>query len=60
VALLRALPVWSQRLGLSGKCDVVEARLSAECGMRNAESKLEPPDVGCYERLAPVEYKKGV
>ena len=25
VTLLRALPVWSDRLGLSGKCDVVEA-----------------------------------
>ncbi len=24
VTLLRALPVWSERLGLSGKCDVVE------------------------------------
>lgn len=26
VTLLRALPVWSERLGLSGKCDVVEQR----------------------------------
>jgi CRISPR-associated exonuclease Cas4 len=26
VTVLRALPVWSDRLGLSGKCDVVEAR----------------------------------
>ena len=25
VTLLRALPVWSDRLGLSGKCDVEEA-----------------------------------
>ncbi len=24
VTVLRALPVWSERLGLSGKCDVVE------------------------------------
>ena len=24
VVLLRALPVWSERLGLSGKCDIVE------------------------------------
>jgi CRISPR-associated exonuclease Cas4 len=24
VTLLRALPVWSERLGLSGKCDIVE------------------------------------
>ncbi len=26
VTLLRALPVWSDRLGLSGKCDIVERR----------------------------------
>jgi CRISPR-associated protein Cas4 len=26
VTLLRALPVWSVRLGLSGKCDIVEQR----------------------------------
>lgn len=27
VELLRAIPVWSERLGLSGKCDIVEAEL---------------------------------
>jgi CRISPR-associated exonuclease Cas4 len=37
VKVLRALPVFSDRLGLSGKCDVVEAVLSAGCGVRNAE-----------------------
>ena len=26
VTLLRALPIWSDRLGLSGKCDIVEQR----------------------------------
>jgi CRISPR-associated exonuclease Cas4 len=26
VTLLRALPIWSERLGLSGKCDIVEQR----------------------------------
>jgi CRISPR-associated exonuclease Cas4 len=26
VTLLRALPVWSERLGLNGKCDIVEQR----------------------------------
>lgn len=26
VKLLRALPVWSERLGLNGKCDIVEQR----------------------------------
>jgi CRISPR-associated exonuclease Cas4 len=53
VTVLRALPVWSERLGLSGKCDVVEARPHA-C----------PPshplgEGGVYASLAPVEYKKG-
>jgi CRISPR-associated exonuclease Cas4 len=59
MTVLRALPVWSDRLGLSGKCDVVEARPSAECGVRNAELKSEPPYVGSYASLVPVEYKKG-
>jgi len=27
VTLLRGLPVWSERLGLSGKCDIVEVHL---------------------------------
>ena len=27
--VLRALPVWSQRLGLSGKCDIVEVKLKS-------------------------------
>src|SRR5208337_5697175 len=35
VIVLRALPVWSERLGLSGKCDVVEA------GERKAESRKQ-------------------
>jgi CRISPR-associated exonuclease Cas4 len=30
VTLLRALPVWSERLGLSGKCDIVEQRPGGE------------------------------
>ena len=33
VTLLRALPVWSERLGLSGKCDIVE---------RHADGALVP------------------
>lgn len=33
VTLLRALPVWSERLGLSGKCDIVE---------RHRDGALEP------------------
>ncbi|MEI6071834.1 MAG: CRISPR-associated protein Cas4 [Verrucomicrobiae bacterium] len=41
--LLRALPVWSDRLGLNGKADIVEVR---ESGGRVAEAR-------------PVEYKSG-
>src|ERR1035438_5631166 len=48
VTVLRALPVWSERLGLSGKCDVVEACPIAECGVRITEFKSEPPSVGSY------------
>ena len=33
VTLLRALPVWSERLGLNGKCDIVE---------RHPDSSLVP------------------
>jgi CRISPR-associated exonuclease Cas4 len=58
VTVLRALPVWSERLGLSGKCDVVEAG-KAESRKQKAEMQTEPPHVGCYTSLAPVEYKKG-
>ena len=70
VTVLRALPVWSERLGLSGKCDVVEVR-SAECGVRRAgggapgaewaarsgQSAIRNPQ--SEMQLAPVEYKKG-
>jgi len=59
VLLWRALPVWSERLGLSGKCDIVEVISSAEYGTRSAERTTEPPHVGCYSKLVPVEYKKG-
>ena len=60
VTLLRALPVWSDRLGLSGKCDVVEAwEEKAENRKQKAEMISEPHYVGSYRSLAPVEYKKG-
>ena len=70
VTVLRALPVWSERLGLSGKCDVVEVR-SAECGGRNAGCGARSPESAPRNGqsairnpksemdLAPVEYKKG-
>jgi CRISPR-associated exonuclease Cas4 len=53
VTVLRALPVWSDRLGLSGKCDVVEACPHPQ--------PLSHPmgEGGGWESLAPVEYKKG-
>src|ERR1035438_7897315 len=60
VTLLRALPVWSDRLGLSGECDVGEAwEGKAESRKQKAEMISEPPCVGAYTSLAPVEYKKG-
>ena len=37
VTLLRALPVFSERLGLSGKCDVVEVELGSARAPRAAE-----------------------
>jgi len=53
VTLLRALPVWSERLGLSGKCDVVEVHPHAATG-----HPLPPDDQG-IGALVPIEYKKG-
>ena len=38
VTVLRALPVWSERLGLSGKCDVVE--------VQGPKSKVQSPEGG--------------
>jgi CRISPR-associated exonuclease Cas4 len=38
VTLLRALPVWSERLGLNGKCDIVELR--PDGGLFPVEFKL--------------------
>lgn len=59
VNVLRALPVWSDRLGLSGKCDVVEVQ-SLKSRVQSPRSEVgSGPMVGCYESLAPVEYKKG-
>jgi CRISPR-associated exonuclease Cas4 len=43
VTLLRALPVWSERLGLSGKCDVVE---------RHADGTLAPVEYKKGKRRA--------
>ena len=67
VTVLRALPVWSERLELSGKCDVVEmgsptSRVQSpksEDQSEKPEVESGHPSVGAYASLAPVEYKKG-
>jgi len=51
--LLRALPVWSERLGLNGKCDIVEV-VEIETISTNDRSKMTN-----YKSVCPVEYKKG-
>jgi CRISPR-associated exonuclease Cas4 len=70
VTLLRALPVFSERLGLNGKCDIVEVQFvgdevtsptHSDSAFAIPHSALAPapPHVGSYSSLAPVEYKKG-
>jgi len=68
VTLLRALPVWSERLGLSGKCDIVEvAQASSPAGSSGVPSdancgKMPPILAGqrpALRSLRPVEYKRG-
>ncbi len=51
VMLLRALPVWSERLGLNGKCDVVEVEATAGANLKSEISNLKS--------LKPVEFKLG-
>lgn len=50
IRLWRAVPIWSDRLGLSGKCDVVEVHPLAP------EPAQAGPPIGC---LYPVEFKLG-
>ncbi len=52
IILLRALPVFSERLGLSGKCDMVEVEMAAPI----SNLKFE---ISNRATLRPVEYKKG-
>ena len=52
--VLRALPVWSQRLGLSGKCDIVEVKLKSHS--KRKKSRFSPGNINI---IYPVEYKKG-
>ncbi len=53
--LLRALPVWSERLLLSGRCDVVEVQLKP--GARPTPGL--PLDTQLIVSLYPVEFKVG-
>jgi CRISPR-associated exonuclease Cas4 len=50
----RGLPVWSDLLGLSGKCDIVEAELRSN--LKPGPSNLKSGDIAA---LRPIEYKKG-
>jgi CRISPR-associated exonuclease Cas4 len=65
VTLLRALPVWSERLGLNGKCDIVEVHRTHtgdETARRTLPRSVRTPersDLSSYEALVPVEFKVG-
>ena len=52
--LLRALPVWSERLGLNGKCDIVEV-MGPMPDLKSEISDLRSSAVA----LRPVEFKLG-
>jgi CRISPR-associated exonuclease Cas4 len=51
VTLLRALPVFSERLGLSGKCDIVEAQEKLE--LRTLRAELQGRPLDRLQRAAP-------
>ncbi|MFN3410239.1 MAG: CRISPR-associated protein Cas4 [Limisphaerales bacterium] len=70
VTLLRALPVWSERLGLSGKCDIVEVHpphVPCSSGRESVQISATPNQsqltsaaaVGAGCVLFPVEFKLG-
>jgi CRISPR-associated exonuclease Cas4 len=56
VMLLRALPVWSDRLGLSGKCDIVEVEAASTSKLKSQISDLKSDGIAA---LKPVEFKLG-
>lgn len=56
VTLLRALPVWSERLGLNGKCDIVEVEAAPTSNLKSQISDLRS---GGITALRPVEFKLG-
>jgi CRISPR-associated exonuclease Cas4 len=55
VTLLRALPVWSERLGLNGKCDIVEIVGASP----NLKSQISDFKSAGFASLRPVEFKVG-
>lgn len=57
ILLWRALPVWSERLRLTGKCDIVEVELRSPS--TNLESEISDWKSSRIAALRPVEYKKG-
>ncbi len=57
VTLLRALPVFSEKLGLSGKCDVVEVERRSPS--TNLKSQISDLKSGGIAALRPVEFKLG-
>jgi CRISPR-associated exonuclease Cas4 len=56
VLLWRALPVWSERLGLAGKCDIVEVEATSTSNLKSQISDLKS---GRIAALRPVEFKLG-
>lgn len=57
ILLLRALPVWSDRLGLNGKCDIVEVHgLPPGADLKSQISNLK---LAGSASLRPVEFKLG-
>lgn len=69
VTLLRALPVWSDRLGLSGKCDIVEVTGSTRDLMSPGSTRFQRVSGGIlppsdnqprpFASVKPVEFKVG-
>lgn len=56
IIVWRALPVWSVRLGLNGKCDIVEVEATSTSNLKSQISDLKS---GRIAALRPVEFKLG-
>lgn len=59
VKLLRALPVWSARLGLNGKCDIVEVHPLTRPSDSLSPGGGEGQGEGTIGTFYPVEFKLG-